>query len=191
MVSVSRRACLPQRGHFALINVADRAWFKEVMQTRDMVVAEPIVGRITGKYTMPLAFPVVDHSGKVIAVLACGLDLEWVGRFVMHADLPEKSILIMVDRRGKVMFRYPNPHKYIGRQLPETALIKTMISKGVGVTEGAMNGVPRLFGFARLSAPFQDLQVAVGIPQAAAFAGVARDLKRNLIILSLVSTSRT
>lgn len=169
------------------INVADRAWFKAVMQTRGMVIGAPILGRVTGRYTLPLGSPVRDPTGKITAVLASGLDLEWLGRFIMQASLPQNSILLMADRQGKVMFRYPNPQKYIGRQLPETALVKTMISQGVGVTEGVMSGVPRLFGFARLSAPFEEFQVAVGIPQAAAFAGIDRNLKRNLIILGLVA----
>ncbi|MDD5642542.1 MAG: ATP-binding protein, partial [Syntrophales bacterium] len=169
------------------INVGDQPWFKEVVRNRDMVIGAPLSGRITGRYSLPLAFPVHDHTGKVMAVLASGLDLEWLGRFIMHASLPKYSILLMVDRRGKVMFGYPDPQKYIGRQLPEIDLIKTMISKGEGVAEGVISGVPRLFGFARLSEPFQDFQVAVGIPQAAAFAGIAHKLKRNLIILGLVS----
>ncbi|MFZ5453299.1 MAG: sensor histidine kinase [Thermodesulfobacteriota bacterium] len=169
------------------INVGDRDWFKKVMQTRHMVIGAPILGRISGRYNLPLAFPVQDPSGKITAVLASGLDLEWLGRFIMKANLPQNSILIMADRRGKVMFRYPSPQKFIGRQLPETALVKTMISQGEGVAEGIMSGVPRLFGFARLSPPFQDFQVAVGIPQAAAFAAIAHNLKRNLIILGLVA----
>jgi signal transduction histidine kinase len=170
------------------INVADCAWFKGVMQTRDLIIGEPQKGRVTGRYSLPLAFPVQDPSGRVTAVLATGLDLDWLGRFIMQPGLPVDSTLLMTDRSGKVMFHYPQPERFFGQQLLKSFLGKTMFSKDEGAGQDiGLDHVPRLFGFTRLSPPFQDFHVAVGIPRAAAFAGIDRDLKRNLIILSLVA----
>jgi len=170
-----------------VVNIADRPWFQEAMRTREMVIGEPVFGRISGRYSLPMAFPVQNPAGEVTTFLGAGLDLEWLGRFILQSGLPDDTIILMADRRGKVMFRYPCPQEFIGRQLPETNLVKTMIFKGEGVTEGVMNGTPRLFGFARISEPFHDLQVAVGITKSAAFGDIAKNLKRNLIILSLTA----
>lgn len=170
------------------VNVADRFWFKKVIQTRDMVIGEPEKGRISGRYSLPMAFPVQDPAGRVTAVLATGLDLEWLGRFILQAGLPAGSTLLMADSRGKVMFRYPEPAEFIGKQLPESPLVEKMIAEDEGAARGVdLSGTPRLFGFTRLSLPFQEFHVAVGIPEAAAFSGIDRDLRRNLIILSLVA----
>lgn len=170
------------------LNVGDRPWFKSVIQSRDIVIGKPQLGRISGRYTLPIAFPVQGPTGQITAVLATGLDLEWLGRFILQTGLPAASTLLMTDLQGKVMFRYPHPEKFIGRQLPESPLIKAMISRGEGVAEDVdLSGVPRLFGFTRFSSPTQDFHVAVGIPQAVAFAGIARALKFNLFYLGLVA----
>ena len=170
------------------VNLADRVWFKAVMQRRDLFIGAPQLGRISGRYSLPLAFPVQNPAGKVTAVLATGLDLEWLGKFILQANLPTNSTLLVTDRNGKIMFRYPEPEKFISRHLPDSHLSKIFFSKKEGVAQGVdLSGVSRLFGFARLSPPLQDFQVAVGIPLAAAFAGIDLDLRRNLTILGLVA----
>jgi signal transduction histidine kinase len=170
------------------VNVGDRPWFKSVIQNRDMVIGEPQVGRISGRYTLPMAFPVQGPDGQVTAVLATGLDLDWLGRFILQTGLPAESTILMTDHRGKVMFRYPHPERFVGRQLPESSIIKTMISKREGVAEDVcLAGLPRLFGFTRFYSPTQEFYVAVGIPRDVAFAGIDRVLKWDLIYLCLVA----
>ena len=57
-----------------------------------------------------------------------------------------------------------------------------------GVAEGiGLPGDQRLFAFARLSPPWQDMHMAIGLPRAWAVGKVNRDLWRNLIWLGLVA----
>jgi signal transduction histidine kinase len=170
------------------LDVKDRPWFKSVIQSRDMVIGEPQVGRVSGRFTLPIAFPVQNPTGQLTAVLATGLDLEWLGKFILQTGLPDKSTLLMTDSSGKVMFKYPNPEKYVGKQMSESPIIKTMISRKEGVMEGACaGGVSRLYGFTRFSSPNQEFYAAVGIPKDVAFADIDRSLKRNLLYLGLVT----
>jgi len=170
------------------INVGDRPWFQSVIQSRDMVIGEPQEGRISRRFSLPIAFPVQDPTGQLTAVLATGLDLDWLGKFILQTGLPAQSTLLMTDSHGKVMFKYPNPEKYIGKQMPESPIIKTMISRKEGATEGACaGGVSRLYGFTRFSSPNQEFYAAIGIPKDVAFAGIDRALIRNLLYLGLVA----
>jgi len=170
------------------IQVGDRPWFKSVLQSRDMVIGEPQVGRVSRRFSLPIAFPVQNPTGQLTAVLATGLDLEWLGRFILQTGLPAQSTVLMTDSNGKVMFKYPNPEKYIGKQMPESPIIKTMISRKEGVTEGTCaGGVSRLYGFTRFSSPNQEFYAAIGIPKDVAFADIDRVLKRNLLYLGLVA----
>jgi signal transduction histidine kinase len=120
-------------------------------------------------------------------VLTAALDLHWLGSLLAKSDFPPSSAVVLTDTTWKVRFRYPEPLKYIGTMLPDV-LTKVMTTSDEGVAEGVgLPGDKRLFAFARLSPPWQELYVAIGLPRAWAVDKVDRDLRRNLIWLGLVA----
>ena len=109
--------------------------------------------------------PILDDTGRLQGVITAGLDLHWLGSLLAKSDFPPGTALVLTDATGKVLFRYPEPLKYIGRMLPE-ALIKAMTTGDEGVAAGVgLPGDERLFAFTRLSPPWQDLRVAIGLPK--------------------------
>jgi signal transduction histidine kinase len=115
------------------------------------------------------------------------LDLHWLGSQLAKSDFPPSTALGLTDTTWKMLFRYPEPLKYIGGMLPEV-LIKVMRAGDEGVAEGTgLPGDARLFAFARLSPPWQEMYLAIGLPRAWAVDKVDRDLRRNLIWLGLVT----
>ena len=168
-------------------NVADRLWFQKAVQTRDFVVGEPLLGRISKKYSINLAHPILDGAGRLQGVVSAGIDLDWLGSLLAKSDVPPSTALLLTDPNWKVLFRYPDPLKYLGRSLPDF-LIKAMTAGDEGVAEGiGLPGDERLFAFARLSPPWQEMYVVIGLPRDWAVAKVNRDLRRNLIWLGLVA----
>ena len=120
-------------------------------------------------------------------MLTAGLDLHWLGSQLAKSDFPPGTAMGLTDATGKVLFRYPEPLKYIGKMLPE-ALIQAMAAGNEGVAAGVgLPGEERLFAFARLSPPWQELRVAIGLPREWAIDKVNRDLRRNLIWLAAVA----
>jgi signal transduction histidine kinase len=169
------------------INYADRLWFQKTVRTLAFVIGEPIRGRTTNKYLINLAYPILDDAGRLQGVLTAGLDLTWLGSQFAKSDSPPGTAIGLTDSTGKVLYRYPEPLKYIGRMLPYP-LIQAMAAGNAGVAAGVgVLGEERLFAFARLSPPWQDLRVAIGLPRKWAVDKVNRDLRRNLIWLGLVA----
>ena len=169
------------------VNVADRLWFQKAVQTRAFVVGEPVLGRISKKYSINLAYPILDDAGRLQGVLTASLDLHWLGSLLAKSDFPPSTAMVLTDSTGKVLFRYPEPLQYIGKMLPDV-LIKAMTTGDEGVAEGVgLPGDARLFAFARLSPPWQEMCVTIGLPRAWAVGKVNRDLRRNLIWLGLVA----
>ena len=151
------------------------------------MVGEPVLGRISKKYSINLAYPILDDAGRFQGVLTAALDLHWLGSLLAKSDFPPSSAMVLTDTTWKVRFRYPEPLKYIGTMLPDV-LTKVMTTSDEGVAEGVgLPGDARLFAFARLSPPWQELYVAIGLPRAWAVGKVNRDLRRNLIGLGLVA----
>ena len=169
------------------VHIADRLFFQKAVQTRAFVVGEPLLGRISKKYSLNLAYPILDEAGRLQGVLTAGLDLQWLGSQLAKSDFPAGSALVLTDSTWKVLFRYPDPLQYLGKMLPDV-LIKAMTAGDEGVAAGVgLPGDARLFAFARLSPPWQEMYVAIGLSRAWAVDKVDRDLRRNLIWLAAVA----
>ena len=82
------------------------------------MVGEPLLGRISNKYSINLAYPIIDETGRLQGVVTAGLDLQWLGNLLAKSDFPPGTALVLTDATWKVLFRYPEPLKYIGTMLP-------------------------------------------------------------------------
>jgi len=69
-------------------NLSDRAYFQRAMATRDSVVGDYQIGRITHRATINFAYPVLDAQSNVTAVVYSALSLDWVNELAAKADLP-------------------------------------------------------------------------------------------------------
>jgi signal transduction histidine kinase len=169
------------------VKVADRRWFQEAVRTRTFFVGEPILGRISGKYSLSMSYPILDEAGRLQGALTAAMDLNWLGELLGKSDLPSGTAVGLTDATRTMLFRYPEPLQYIGKKFPEP-LIRAMRDRAEGVAEGVgLPGDERLFAFARLAPPWQHMWVAIGLPEAPVLAQVNRDLRLNLIWLGLVA----
>jgi C4-dicarboxylate-specific signal transduction histidine kinase len=136
------------------VNYADRPWFQKISQARNLAIGETVVGRISGKVGNNLAYPILDGAGRLQGVLTTQLDVDWLGGLLAKSDFPPTTAMVLTDSSRQVLFRYPEPQKYIGEMLPDV-LIKPMASSDEGVASGVgLPGDARLFAFARLSLPW-------------------------------------
>jgi signal transduction histidine kinase len=169
------------------VKVADRLWFQKAIQTRSFFVGEALKERISGKYSLHLSFPILDDNRRIQGAIVAALDLDWLGGLLAHSDLPPSTALVLTDATGIVLYRYPEPLKYVGTMLPDF-FIKSLNTLDEGVDQGiGLPGDERLFGFVRLAPPWQYLRLAIGLPKALALAQVNHDLGRNLIWLGVVA----
>ncbi len=172
------------------VNIADREYFRRAVQTRGFAVGEYQIGRVTGKASVNAGYPLLDSTGQVQAVVFAALSLSWLNELAGEAQLPPGAALSVVDARGTILARHPEPERWVGRSLPEVPSIKAILVKGgEGTTEATgVDGVRRLYAFAPLTrspqagGPF----VSIGIPTAVAYAGANRLLLRNFVGLAVV-----
>jgi len=176
-------SAIPIRGP---LNVADRAWFQRAVQTRGSAVGDYTIGRLTGKASLHFGYPVLDDGGAVQAVVLVGLDLDWLNAVVAKTKLPAGTTLTVIDRKGTVLARFPDPEKWVGKSTLETPIVRTILSRSEGTAEvSGMDGVLRLYGFSPLGNA-RDAYISIGIPRDVAFAPANRILTRNLVALGIV-----
>jgi diguanylate cyclase (GGDEF)-like protein len=169
------------------ISAADRHFFQLVMETRRFATGEYAIGRGTGAAILISGYPVLGDAGEVRKIVAAASSLAWLNQFAAQAKLPPASTLTLLDHRGTVLVRYPNPEKWVGRSFPDAPLFRMMTQSRTGVaeTEG-FDDVPRLFEFTRLAGSPEggDLYLAIGLAKTQLFAESDRILRRNLLVLA-------
>ena len=173
------------------VSIRDRPYFRRAIDTRDFAVGSFLIGRVTGRPSLPLAYPAIDRAGRLRAVVFVALDLSWLNHLPADALLPDGSILTVFDGDGVVLARYPLAEAWVGQPIPDAPLVRAVLTgreDGTAEAQGR-DGVSRLYAFRRLPVPRDagDLYIGVGIPTAVAFAEANRALGRNM--LGLVVTS--
>jgi C4-dicarboxylate-specific signal transduction histidine kinase len=153
----------------------------EVVKTGRPAVSQIVVGRVTERQTVLLAFPVRADSGAVEGVLGLSLNLPQLGRLFADLRLPPGSTVTLVDRNGRVMARNLEPEKFIGTMFEApvqdpAAVPRTFLKAGP-------DGVERFHGNAVIARGPWLLSVA--IPRSEVFARLAPLWRRNLLIIVL------
>jgi signal transduction histidine kinase len=170
------------------VNIADRRYFVSALVTGDFAIGEFQIGRITGKATVAFGYPILDGDGRVQGVVFAGIDLSWLNHLVAAADLPEGAALVVIDRNGTILARYPNPQAWVGQSGTRDPLFQAMLAHGHGTAElRGMDGIPRIYAFTGLRGLPEAGYVSIGIPQAVAYAPVRQALVRDLVCLGVVA----
>jgi len=145
-------ACAAVQPDDRRVSYADRSWFASTLQSRGMVVSEVIRGRIVGKPIVVFAKAVRGESGRVTGTLFMALDLAWLHDELATAHLPEGARLGVVDAKGSVAVRHPDPEGWVGKSAEHLPLLQRILTAGgEGTAEGlGLDGKIRLFAYAKL-----------------------------------------
>lgn len=177
------------------VYLGDRSYFRAARETQKFAVGEFQTGRITGKPTLNMAYPIRGRmSGNFYGVIYVALDLNWLNQLAAKAELPDGSTFTVIDRRANILVRYsiPESHQsWVGESLKENPRIMEFLKRGgesSGVSSG-LDGVRRLYTSTPLirTAGIADAHVIVGIPLKAAYEAANHMLAQNLIILGIVA----
>jgi diguanylate cyclase (GGDEF)-like protein/PAS domain S-box-containing protein len=164
------------------ISISDRSYYQRIMQTGHFTIGDYQIGRVIGKPTVVLAYPVLEGKDHLKAILIAGLDLEWLNQFINLAKLPSGTIVTIIDKKGTILFRHPDPEKFCGKSISESTLVKTILKSGKGAIEGpGLDNVKRIYGFTSFGHTSGDVYVSLGIPSQIAFAEINKKMIRNFI----------
>lgn len=167
------------------VNLGDRSHFRRAIQERRFIAGDYVFGRVIKKHTINLTYPVIDHNGKVRAVVFAAMDLESLDTFVNDINLPPGSILATADARGTIISRRPDPERYFGTRLSRDTL-DAMASAGQrAVVVRGEDGIERLHSFARVGGTaLSDYTVTIGIPLEAILKAARHDQIMSLLGLA-------
>jgi len=170
------------------VDESDSRWFRRALRSKSMVVGEYQISRLTGRPTFKCALTARDSLGSARAVVFVAMDLDGFSRLADGMHMPEDASLLLLDRDGVVVNRWPREKGWEGRHL----LSPTQASSGIASGQrtamlSGPDGVERLYGFTALGdGAERSMLVGVGLPKAAVLAAATRELWTTLLLLVLI-----
>jgi diguanylate cyclase (GGDEF)-like protein len=147
-------ANLSDRTMVDTIRVGNRPYFKDTLKDRDGVISAPFRSNLSGTPVVLITKPVFDLAGKLLFVLAGGIDLHRPRLFAQLQSLaPGQSGYLFLLSRDGVVLQYPDQKRLLQRvdaQPAMASMFQAMRSSdgwARGVTE---HGRPAIWSFHRL-----------------------------------------
>jgi signal transduction histidine kinase len=163
------------------VRVAGEAWFRRAFSEGRFVVGDPVPGQLTGRPLAVMAMPVragENGAGPVIGTLQIPIDLPRFRLVAIASELPEETIVTIIDEKGVLVTRSQEPEKYIGKPLRGTPIIDEVLARERGTTVSVNSlGTERVYGFQPI--PGTRWYALAGISTSVAFAQARRALLLN------------
>ncbi len=83
--------------------VADRQWFQNLVRDHSFTISEPLMGRITGKWSVVLGYPLEDDDGQIVGAVSVSIDLTRYQFMLDAAALDPGSVITIIDSTGTVI----------------------------------------------------------------------------------------
>ncbi|MHB8869582.1 MAG: ATP-binding protein, partial [Thermoleophilia bacterium] len=171
----------------SLPDLSDRDYVRQVQETHAFSVGSYSVGRATGKPILTMGQPILAEDGSLLGVVVTGIELEVLGSFVHSADLPDGASFSVVDRNGTVLVHHPDPRRWIGETVVNSALGELMLAGASGSSEfSGPDGVTRLYSYAPVPGAEGAVFASVGIPRSVAYASASAIILQFAAGLALV-----
>ena len=176
------------------VNGADRTWFQQTLQAREMIVSDAVMSRTLGKPVITLGKAMRDADERVTSVFYLSLGLDWLEREFAKIQLPEGAGLTVVDGRGTITLRYPDGEAWTGKSATRLPIVQRILAEGGdGTLEGTgLGGELKLFAHTPLfvSASGSHYYLLLAIPKEVIEAPARRDslLDLGAVLAVLIAT---
>jgi len=170
------------------LDISERAHFTRAIDTAGFVLSDYFSGTRVHGPLITLALAERGENGAAASVVLGLLDLSWFEK-VARTLVPLSGCMLMVDGKGVILARYPAAKNYVGQvgsNVRDYPLVRAMLSKPEGlVTESALDGVRRIFGFVQL--PETNARIAFGIDESEVLARANREMWTAFAELAIVA----
>jgi hypothetical protein len=103
--------CSTQPSAKSFVNVSMSEPIGRVVATGETTVSGLVESQLTGKKVLVVLHPIVDRE-RLVGVLRAEVELGWMQDVLSRAQLPEGSVVSLVDGKGVTLARFPDagPH---------------------------------------------------------------------------------
>jgi diguanylate cyclase (GGDEF)-like protein/PAS domain S-box-containing protein len=171
-------------------NLSDRAHFTThiAADTQELFISKPLVGRVTGKWSIQLSRHINRRDGSFGGVAVVSLDLNYFTRFYGDLNLGQRGSMAMLGLDGIIRANRTGSNEHFGidaSSSPLFAHLRQGQQSGTFRAASILDGIERLFFFRQVT-PYAIVTVA-GIATQDAFAAHNRAKTALLLEASLAT----
>jgi len=173
-------------------NVGDRAYFKQVISTKQPAVSEGLISKSTGKPIITIAVPIFKTDGSLGGVLAATVTLDYLAQICKNSKLMSQNGYGFIVQSDGLALAFPDESLILKANFLQTDsesvnnITKKMVAGESGVGKCVYNGQGQLVAYA----PIKGTTWSFGVqePQKEAFSA-SSSLLRFIIIIILVAVA--
>ena len=169
------------------VTLADRPYFRRLVETGRPQTGEFQIGRLSGKPALAFAVPVAGGDVRLRSVAVASLDLDWLSELAAKAPPPSGWELFLLDREGTILAHDAGTGRIGTPLLPAKRFFaETRSWRSERFVQPA--GRPEFFLFEPLSDGGEESGVlALQVSGAALYEPARQALVRQLLMLALVA----
>ncbi len=163
------------------LDVHDRIYFNEPLQTGRLTVGTLTVGRVTGERSIHVSIPYRSPDGRFDGVAVLILNPEKIAEeFAARRWLPNHRVSVF-DREGSLVLSIPEQEAVAARRLGKQLFERARNAPAGTFTTETAQGHEEIVGFVPLSEAHASLFVAVGIDRDLALTEVQNTAWRSVV----------
>ncbi|MRR37514.1 methyl-accepting chemotaxis protein, partial [bacterium] len=172
------------------IDISGRPYFQKA-KAGQTAFSDPVISKASGKMVTPIAVPVKDDKGQVIAVIASVLKIDFLTDHLMDLKIGKTGYPFIINSEGLVI-GHPNTEHILKTdisKIPEMAGIHKATGAGKkGVEAYRFKGVDKIAGFARIEATGWSMVVTQDEDE---FLASAHDIRNAILLIGGVFLALT
>jgi len=114
--------CTP--GGAASVDLSERLYFREALETKEFVVGEFLVGKVSAEPVLAVSLPVLSAAGGVSAVLVAGVKTDWLEAIVQRVSRDGALLVEVQDSSGVLLSYFLEPNLGVTTSDRRTELIR-------------------------------------------------------------------
>jgi PAS domain S-box-containing protein len=171
-------------------SIARTSDFQRAMTVKGFAIGDYALRGALDRKSVGFALPALSSGGGGPTVVYAALDVTWINQLAAENSLPGQVALSVVDSKGTLLARFPDPEKWVGKHIPDAPMFEMLRLRSQANRQlVGLDGVDRIYALKALT-PIPSagqIYVMVGIPKAVAFGPADQALARNLAWVVLMS----
>jgi two-component sensor histidine kinase len=171
----------------ATLNVRDRIYFREPLETGRFTVGTLTVGRVTGETSIHVSMPYRSSDGRADGVVVLILNPEKIAQEFEARQWPPQHRLTVFDRNGSVVLRIPRQQEDQPSMRDKDIFERARDAPpGTFLLKQQQTAHDEIVGFVPLKGPPEGLVVAVSIDSDVALARL-RSISWHSFVVGLIA----